>query len=83
VIATPVGGITIQVEHGRNGFLVPGTEEAAQLTVRLLRDSTMAAAIGAEARRTVRERFLLPRLVRDELRSYSEAVGAGVGARAA
>jgi trehalose synthase len=76
VIATPVGGITVQVEHGKNGFLVRNTEESAELVVGLVREPRRARAIGTRGRRTVRQRFLLPRLLRDELRSYAELAGA-------
>ncbi len=80
VIATPVGGITVQLEHGRNGFLVRNARDSAELVMRLVREPGLAGAIGTQARRTVRQQFLLPRLVRDELRSYAgvaRADGAG------
>jgi trehalose synthase len=35
VIATPVGGITVQVDHGTNGFLVQSAEDSAALVARL------------------------------------------------
>lgn len=83
VIATPVGGITVQVEHGKSGFLVRNAEQAADLAVQLVRDPHRARAIGTQARRTVRKRFLLPRLLRDELRSYVDVAGADTASLAA
>jgi trehalose synthase len=77
VIGTPVGGISVQLEHGKTGFLVRGAEDCADLVVELVRRPRFAETVGKAARRTVRERFLLPRLLRDELRSYAELSGTG------
>jgi trehalose synthase len=74
VVATPVGGITIQIRDGQSGFLVTGTEACAERMVRLARDPALAAAVGRAARRTVRDHFLLPRLLRDDLLLYGELV---------
>ena len=75
VVATPVGGITVQIQHGQNGFLVESTEGCAEYIVRLLTDDRLAKDIGAAARRSVQKRFLLPRLVSDHLQLYQELVG--------
>ena len=75
VVATPVGGITVQIEHGHNGYMVESSEECAECIVRLLTDDHLAKNIGAAARRSVRERFLVPRLVADDLQLYQELVG--------
>jgi trehalose synthase len=70
VIARPVGGITTQIEHGHSGFLIDSADDAAEQVVDLLRAPTRARRIGAAARRRVRNRFLLPRLLVDDLRLY-------------
>lgn len=75
VVATPVGGITVQIQHGQNGYLVESTEGCAEYIVRLLTDDRLARDIGAAARRSVRERFLLPRLLSDHLQLYQELAG--------
>jgi trehalose synthase len=75
VVATPVGGITVQIEDGVNGFLAPDAAACAARVVALLRDGRLARRIGRAARASVRERFLIPRLVCDELRLYAEALG--------
>jgi trehalose synthase len=72
VIGSPVGGIPSQIQDGRNGFLVSSSEACAELIVRLLRDPRLAGRVGQAARRSVRQQFLLPRLLRDELRAYAE-----------
>jgi trehalose synthase len=76
VIATPVGGITVQIQHGLNGYVVESTEDCAEHIVRLLTEPGLADAIGAAARRSVRERFLIPRLVCDHLQLYRELLAA-------
>jgi trehalose synthase len=73
VVATPVGGIKHQIEHGHSGVLVEGLKECADWIVRLIQDPDRAEGMGQAARDSVRRRFLLPRLVRDELALYAGA----------
>lgn len=61
VIGGNVGGIRYQIEDGVNGFLVSSSEEAAERIVRLLTTRER------RARETVRERFLLARLLEQYL----------------
>ncbi len=63
VIGGNVGGIRHQIVDGVNGFLVSSVEEAAQRLVELLRDEDLRRALGARARETVRERFLMTTLL--------------------
>lgn len=72
VIATPVGGITSQIDHGRTGVLASTVAECADWVVRLAYDASSAELLGRAARASVRSQFLLPRLVRDELALYAE-----------
>ncbi len=67
VVAGNVGGIRCQIEDGRNGFLVDSVDAAAARIVQLLRDPALRRRIGAAAQQTVRERFLLTRLLEDWL----------------
>jgi trehalose synthase len=76
VVATPVGGIAVQIEDGVNGFLCGDTAGCAERVVELLRDPRLARAIKRAARATVRERFLMPRLLRDHLGLYDELLSA-------
>ena len=57
-------------------------EECAGRMVELLRDPGLRGAFGAAARERIREGFLLPRLVRDELRLFREVLGGGAAAAA-
>jgi trehalose synthase len=67
VIGGRVGGIRHQIEDGVNGFLVDSVEQAAERIVQLLRDRTLRERLGAAARRTVGERFLMSRLMEEWL----------------
>ena len=67
VIGGRVGGIRHQIVDGENGFLVESVEEAAQRMVQLLQDAALRRRLGEKARETVRERFLMTRLMEDWL----------------
>lgn len=65
VIGGNVGGIRRQIKDGENGFLVNSIDEAADRIVRLLRDAGLRKRLGANAKETVRNNFLLSRLLED------------------
>jgi len=67
VIGGNVGGIRYQIENGVNGFLVSTTEEAAERIVQLVRDQELQEHLGQNAQETVRQRFLLTRLLEQYL----------------
>ena len=61
VVGGRCGGIKQQIQDGENGFLVSSVAEAAEAIGRVLRDNTLKAKLGACARDTVRNRFLMSR----------------------
>ena len=65
VIGGNVGGIRRQIKDGENGFLVDSVEQAAERIVQLLKDSRLRKRLGSRAKETVRENFLMSRLVED------------------
>lgn len=67
VIGGDVGGIRYQIEDGVNGFLVSTVEQAADRIVQLLTDDELRQTMGRRARKTVRERFLMIRLLEQYL----------------
>jgi trehalose synthase len=67
VIGGNVGGIRRQIRDGDNGFLVDTVDQAADRIVQILRDRRLAERLGARARETVRENFLMTRLLEDWL----------------
>jgi trehalose synthase len=75
VVAGHAGGIPLQLPDGRGGYLVDSIEECATRTLALLNDPELRHDLGAAGRAHVRERFLLPRLIADELRLYASVLG--------
>jgi trehalose synthase len=67
VIGGKVGGIRTQIEDGVNGFLVSSVEEAAKRIVQLVKDEDLRHRMGEKARETVRQRFLMIRLLEQHL----------------
>jgi len=74
VIGGNVGGIKLQIKNGQNGFLVSSPEETAKRIVQLLKNPELAEKLGRASRQTVREKFLMPRLLRDYLRLFHELI---------
>ncbi len=69
VVATRVGGIEDQIEHGRSGLLIddPADLEAfGRAVVGLLRDPAAAQGLGVAARSRVRRHFLAPRQLAEQ-----------------
>ena len=64
----------MQIEHGKNGYLVNTPEECADRSAELIRDEPLRKRMGAEGRKTVRRSFLIPRLLRDYLALIEEVV---------
>jgi trehalose synthase len=67
VVAGRVGGIPMQMPEGVGGFLVDTVEECAASVLYLLREPEEALQLGARGREHVRQHFLMPRLLLDEL----------------
>ena len=70
VIGGPALGIRKQIKNGKNGFIVKNPDELAQKILFLLSHPKKKKKMGSEAKKTVRERFLFPRLVLDHLKLY-------------
>jgi len=69
VVASNVGGIPLQIQDGENGFLVDPLDNGtfADRVVTLLQDRKLAKEIGGRAKESVREKFLITRLLTDYL----------------
>src|SRR5205085_3206385 len=65
VIGGNTGGIRRQIIDGENGFLVDSVEHAAERIVQLVRTPDLRARLGEMARETVRQNFLMSRLLED------------------
>ncbi len=71
-VAGAVGGIPLQVEDSESGFLVDGVQACAERTLEILADPALGQAPGQGGKETVRQRFLMPRLLRDWLELFEQ-----------
>ena len=74
VIGGNVGGITLQIEDGVNGFLVDSPDACAARLEELMNDAALREGMGEAARERVRDRFLSLREVQDYLELFT-AIG--------
>lgn len=72
VVATAVGGITLQVISGETGFLVEPVDYkgAAEAVIRLIGDQKLRERLGTQGKEHVRQNFLITRLLSDRLRLF-------------
>jgi trehalose synthase len=75
IVAGRAGGIPLQVRGGVGGFLVDSVEECAEKALWALQHPEEAQEFGVNGRKLVRERFLLTRLIADDLRLYGSLLG--------
>ncbi len=75
VVAGRTGGIPLQMQEGAGGFLVDSVDECAERILWLLHHPEEGKTLAARGRKLVRERFLLTRLIADELRLYASVLG--------
>ena len=71
-IGGDVGGIPLQVENGRTGYLVSSPEECARRSLEILRSPELGKDLGRAGKEHVRTHFLTPRLLRDWLRIFKD-----------
>jgi trehalose synthase len=71
LVASRAGGIPMQVTAG-GGILVDTIPEAAAACVKLLKDPEFAREMGRRGKEHVREHFLTPRLLRDDLKLFAK-----------
>ncbi len=71
-IGGDVGGIPLQVSDGESGFLVSTVEDCAARALDILRDPGLGKRLGRAGKESARQRFLMPRLLRDWLALFGE-----------
>ncbi len=74
LVAGRAGGIPMQVEGG-GGILVNSATETATACIKLLGDPEFARQMGRRGKEHVREHYLTPRLLRDDLRLFAKLLG--------
>jgi trehalose synthase len=75
VVAGRAGGIPLQLQDGVGGYLVDSVDECAARVTELVLDAARRRELGERGRALVAQRFLLTRLLADELRLYTSAQG--------
>ena len=68
VIGGRAGGIPLQIKEGRSGYLATSIHQTAERIVELVQNPLRAQRMGAWGHEYVRGHFLMPRLLRDELK---------------
>ena len=75
VIAGNTGGIPLQMPGDLSNYLVDSIEECAEKTVYLLENPAISKRLGQEGKEIIRQNFLMPRLIRDELTLIKSLIG--------
>ncbi len=68
VVGNRDGGTPLQVRDGIDGYLADDAAETAERIIELVRDPGLAIEMGKAGHERVRERFLITRVLEDELR---------------
>ncbi len=72
VIGGRVGGITVQIRHGENGYLVSSNEECVQVADELLNNAERRNNFGIKGYEKVANEFLITRHIKDYLDMFAE-----------
>ena len=77
VVASNVGGIPIQIEDGKNGFLLEPQDVNgfAEKIIYLLKNPKEKENLGHNAKETVRKKFIITRLLLDYLDMLNSLIG--------
>lgn len=69
-----MGGIPLQIEDRRTGFLADYADYGtiAKCVLRILNDPELGDRLGREGKEHVRKNFLMPRLLQDSLNVLNE-----------
>ena len=75
VVAGNVGGIPLQVIHGKTGYLVNSNEECADAVIDLLQNPKKAIEMGENGHEHIKSNFLITRHLSDYLSLLKEVFG--------
>lgn len=74
VIGGKAEGIKLQIENGKNGFLISNPDQLTKRIIQLIKNPKLAEKLGKAAKERFKEKFLIPRLLRDYLKVFKELV---------
>jgi len=74
IVGNRTTGIMLQVQHGKNGFLVPVNDhkKTAEAIARILSDGVLARKMGEYSRKIVKKRFESERGITKHIKLYNE-----------
>jgi trehalose synthase len=75
IVAGHAGGIPLQFPAGYGDYLVDSVEDCAAKVLFLLEHPEIRESFGRAGQAKIRTEFLLPRLIRDEMRLIKDVVG--------
>jgi len=75
VVAGNTGGIPLQMTGVLEQYLVTSIEECAEKVVYLLEHPDIAHELGQKGKEHIKQNFLMPRLLRDELALIKDLMG--------
>jgi trehalose synthase len=75
VVAGHAGGTPLQFPYGYEDYLVESIEDCAARILFFLEHREIAESFGGAGKARIQSEFLLPRLIRDELRLIRQVVG--------
>lgn len=76
VVASNIGGITLQIKDGETGFLLEpdDTDNFAKKVIEIIKDKELAIELGRNGKEHVRKNFLITRLIIQHLDLLNEAL---------
>jgi len=81
VVAGGVGGIPLQIQYGRNGYLVITLAEFANRVLHLLHHPKTAERMGKAGKEYIRQNFLITRHLRDYLKIFNQLSDSACGGK--
>ena len=74
VVGGPAEGMRLQIQDNKNGFLSSSPQELSKRIIQLIKNPQLAEKLGKAAQETIRKEFLIPRLLRDHLKTFKKLV---------
>lgn len=76
VVASNIGGITLQIKDGETGFLLEpdDTDNFAKKVIEIIKDKELAIELGRNGKEHVRKNFLITRLIMQHLDLLNEVL---------
>ncbi len=75
VVARPVGGVKIQIEHGKCGYLESDVEKLAEKVLYLLENEEQRKQLGRNGRKIVIDRFIITVNLKNYLKLFLDLLG--------